>query len=340
MRTRFIAVCASSALISVCAGAARPVIAAPPAVPNYGGKCKPFTAIQPRVIHPIKVTRYGYPSGPQGPRGITAGPDGNVWFVDAAGNYVAKVTPNGAFTTYPIPTPSSEPAGITTGPDGNVWFTEWDGNKIGRITPSGAVTEFPLPSLAGPFGIATGPDGNVWFAEHKASIGKITPSGAITEYPYQGNLSLEITAGPDGNVWFTDLNADEVGKMTPQGVATVYPQNDHAALDGGIMTTLGDIWFADPAGRLARMTTSGRKLRCYSTGAQDYARGPGGGLWFGRGTLGGISELDMLYDNRLAVYNLGQHAQPLYITLGPDGNLWTTLYTPHSGYQIAKITLP
>lgn len=340
MRTRYIALCASSALLSLCAALAQPARAAASVSPDFGGKCKPLSVIEPRVIHPIKLTRYGYPSGPQAPSGITGGSDGNVWFIDTLGNYVAKVTPGGTFTTYPIPTPSSRPAGITAGPDGNIWFTEWSGNKIGRITPSGMIAEFPVPSLAAPDSITTGPDGNLWFTEYKASIGKITPTGAITEYPYPGSLSLEITAGPDGNVWFTDPDSDEVGKMTTQGAATVYPQNDRAVLDGSILTTLGDIWFADPAGRLARMTTSGRKFRCYSTGGQFYARGPGGGLWFGRGTFGGIPELGMLYGNRLAIYNLGAHVQPLFIALGPDGNLWTTLVTSRQRYEIAKITLP
>ena len=77
------------------------------------------------------------------PIGITAGPDGNLWFTEFTGNKVGKITPAGAITEFPIPTASSFPYGITAGPDGNLWFVEDGGNKIGRITPAGTITEFP-----------------------------------------------------------------------------------------------------------------------------------------------------------------------------------------------------
>src|SRR5438128_4383881 len=83
------------------------------------------------------------------PWGITAGPDGNLWFTesDQVGN-IGRITPTGMITEFPVPTPSSFPNGITAGPDGNLWFVEHAGNKIGRITTSGAVTEYPLPRVA------------------------------------------------------------------------------------------------------------------------------------------------------------------------------------------------
>src|SRR6266851_5201233 len=66
------------------------------------------------------------------PRGITAGPDGNLWFAES--NNIGRITPSGSITTFPVPTQSSSPEGITAGPDGNLWFTD-AGNNIGRITP-------------------------------------------------------------------------------------------------------------------------------------------------------------------------------------------------------------
>ena len=66
--------------------------------------------------------------------GITAGPDGNMWFTRMVENKVGRITPTGKITEFPIPTANSSPVGITSGPDGNLWFTESDGNKIGMIT--------------------------------------------------------------------------------------------------------------------------------------------------------------------------------------------------------------
>jgi streptogramin lyase len=66
--------------------------------------------------------------------GITAGPDGNLWFTEYGGNKIGRITTAGSITEFAIPTANSGPTGITAGHDGNLWFTESNGNKIGRIT--------------------------------------------------------------------------------------------------------------------------------------------------------------------------------------------------------------
>src|SRR5438034_737511 len=101
------------------------------------------------------------------PWGITAGPDGNLWFTEYSGNNIGRITTSGAITEFPLPTANSAPFGITAGPDGNLWFTEFVGNKIGRITTSGAITEVPLPTAnSAPYGITAGPGGiRLWFTE-------------------------------------------------------------------------------------------------------------------------------------------------------------------------------
>ena len=80
------------------------------------------------------------------PWGITAGPDGNLWF-----------------TQHTTPLDSVQKS------------------IVGRITPSGVITEFSagLSPKAGPFGITQGPDGNLWFADsgNKPGYGSITTSG-------------------------------------------------------------------------------------------------------------------------------------------------------------------
>ena len=104
------------------------------------------------------ITEFPVPTADSGPEGITAGPDGNLWFTESW-NKIGRITPNGAVTEFPLP---RAPHGITAGPDGNLWFTEHIANQIGRITPSGAVTEFPVPRAdSGPYGITAGPDGNL-----------------------------------------------------------------------------------------------------------------------------------------------------------------------------------
>ena len=67
--------------------------------------------------------------------GITAGPDGNLWFTEEHGNNIGRIspTPKHKLAEFAIPTAGSLPFGITAGPDGNLWFTEFNGNNIGQL---------------------------------------------------------------------------------------------------------------------------------------------------------------------------------------------------------------
>jgi hypothetical protein len=51
--------------------------------------------------------------------GITAGPDGNVWFADTNGHAVGMIAPSGNITE--LVAPGSDPLDIVTGADGNLW---------------------------------------------------------------------------------------------------------------------------------------------------------------------------------------------------------------------------
>ena len=93
-------------------------------------------AVSSAVAQPLTVVEFPLPSSGSEPSGIVTGPDGNLWFTEAAGNRIGRITPQGVITEFDIPTASSQPYGIAAGPDGNVWFIERLGNSIGRITPA------------------------------------------------------------------------------------------------------------------------------------------------------------------------------------------------------------
>jgi len=80
------------------------------------------------------------------PNGMTAGPDGALWFTVAAMNKIGRITTTGEFNEFLLPTPDGRPFAITAGADCALWFTETNGNKIGRITTTGEFSEFPLPT--------------------------------------------------------------------------------------------------------------------------------------------------------------------------------------------------
>lgn len=91
----------------------------------------------------IVITEFPLPTGNVQPYGITAGPDGAVWFTESTSptNSVGRIDVNApnAITEFQAPTKPSGVFDITAGPDGNLWFTEsqtFNGDRIGRMLPT------------------------------------------------------------------------------------------------------------------------------------------------------------------------------------------------------------
>ena len=100
------------------------------------------------IVSGQTFTVYSLPASYSQPKGITAGPDGALWFTEYNTNKIGRISTGGAITEYSVPTVASCPYSITAGPDGALWFTEFHANKIGRITTAGAISEFAVPTPA------------------------------------------------------------------------------------------------------------------------------------------------------------------------------------------------
>ena len=283
------------------------------------------------------------------PRGITAGPDGNLWFTETATGKIGKITPTGAVTEYSTGiSPAASLSFIAAGPDGNLWFTEFTGNRVGMITPDGVVTEYSTGISVGahPLGITAGPDGNMWFAEGSGRIGKITTAGVVTEYSSGMSAGASpgyIAAGSDGSLWFTEY-AGRIGKITTAGVITEYSIGiSGGAHPYGIAAGPdGNLWFAEYGGkRIGRITPDGTVVEystgiSASTGIQFITAGPDGNLWFtglGPDRIGRITPAGVISE-----YASGITAGAVlgYIAAGPDGNVW---FAEINGNQIGRITV-
>jgi streptogramin lyase len=241
-------------------------------------------------------------------------------------NVVAGPVPaSGA--TVSVPSASHEPA-LALSAQGSYIFA-----IVERSTPlatppplPGAITEYNIPGRIRDTyidHITAGPDGNLWFTETdgltSASIDKFTTNGAITRYnivqpPYDDPKS--ITAGPDGNIWFTETDLSKIAKITTSGVLTEYPLPTTGSAPWIITAGPdGNMWFTEP----------------------DYALGGGRGA----GAIGKITTSGVETDYPLTI-PAGQSGSydpsPLYITAGPDGNLWFTLASSTDKIGIGKIT--
>jgi streptogramin lyase len=237
-----------------------------------------------------------------GPRGITEGPEGNMWF---ANGRVGKITASGEVTEYAVPN-GSEAFSITPGPEGYLWFTDWGTSKISKMSPSGViVAEYSMSNpYDRPEGIVLGPEGDFWFTSYYSgdtsevsTIGKITPTGVITEYALPENAEpAGIAAGPDGNLWYTDAGTNKIGKINANGEHTEYALPTGSAPDKIAQGSDGLLWFTDEGtAKIGRITTTGH-----------------------------VSE-----------YALPAGSEPVGIASGPNGKLW---YTDYGSNKIGSIT--
>jgi uncharacterized repeat protein (TIGR01451 family) len=270
--------------------------------------------LESRCLLAVTINEFPLPTANSGATGITAGPDGNLWFTEAgfsgatgSGNKIGQINPSShVVNEFSIPTANSSPQGIALGPDGNLWFTEsglsgvaGSGNKIGQINPtSHVITDFPLPTAnSSPQEITAAPGGDLWFTEKLGNnIGQINPSShVINEFPLPTANSFPngIAAGSDGNVWFTEL----VGRIG------MINRDTHAIAEFSLPTAGGI--------------------------PQEITPGPDGNLWFtiqtvARGVPGSIGEINPT-THVITEFPLSGGQEPAGIASGADGNLWFTV---------------
>lgn len=309
-----------------------------------------FTTYATPTINPANQQ----PINLSAPTGITAGPDGNIWYtLPAAGDhaYIGKITTGGQITTYYLGF-RENPQQITVGPDGALWYPE-DGvnpvhKSIGRISTTGVNTRFQLASddirLSG---ITAGPDGNLWFTKHVVgadtidAIGRMTPGGSVTEFPiptHSADAKI-ILVGPDNALWFIESGKPpqafqdpyKIGRITTSGTITEFPisfEGTTCQPAGFAKGSDGNLWFAcGGLNRLGRMTTAGQVTVFPTVFSEKRAitRGADGALWYigdgdriGRMTTDGAETVYDLLPRPQGESGMAWHN----LTLGPDNNIW------------------
>ena len=201
------------------------------------------------------------PATIKSPRGITAGPDGNVYLVGYTTHNVAEMNVGNPHNPHVIATlpAGSGPVRITSGPDGNLWVTESLIHSVAKVTPGGGVTQFALPNGAAPSRIVSGPDGNLWVTEpgiNKVAI--IDTSGAIVSQITIAGKPTGITSGADNFMWATLQGTGRIARIpvaAPRTIKTFAIPTAGSLPSGITVGSDGNIWFSETGenkiGRLA-----------------------------------------------------------------------------------------
>ncbi len=265
------------------------------------------------------------------PQGITAGPDGAIWFTNEEGRSIGRITVRGVLSRYTDPSILT-PSGITSGPDGALWFLNGTGS-IGQITVGGVVRSFTAFNIGSAIGIAAGPDGAMWFTTGGKSIGRITTDGVVTFFvdPTRMRGTYGIASGPDGAVWFTNYLGSSIGRISVEGAVSVYT-DARIRYPVGITTGPdGALWFADDSGSIGRITTAG-VITSYGDPKRvghpfAITAGLDGALW---ATDRGNSIVRITIGGVISRYTDPTVRFPVGIAAGRDGGLWFTNYTGNS----------
>jgi virginiamycin B lyase len=275
------------------------------------------------------------------PMGISAGPDGAIWFTEHDRSKIGRITTEGWMTDeYDLPSVVSGPAQIVSS-GGALWFTEHLGGRIGTITTDGTITELNLPVQSGSavYGISR----SLWYADGGRNVLGHVSGATLTEIPAPGGPTNVVDA-PGGGVWFTEYSGNEIGYYGGSGSIVKYAvptPNSHPL--GITIGPDGAIWFTENAaldgtGKIGRLTSAGQfnefplsVKNCLPIGITT---GPDGALWFaekGTGKLGRITTAGVISE-----YTVPNNGDPYYITTGPDGKLW---FTESRANRIGRATI-
>jgi virginiamycin B lyase len=156
----------------------------------------------------------------RGPYGMTATPDGNVWFASLAGSYVGRIDPaTGAATVQEPPTSGQGARRVWSDPQGRVWVSEWNAGQVGVFDPAArAWREWRLPGPNPmPYAVFVDDVGIVWLTDFGANaIVRFNPATErFDSLPLPSPAAaVRQLHGRPGEVWGAESAIDKLVLVT------------------------------------------------------------------------------------------------------------------------------
>ena len=175
------------------------------------GRLDPATTPPGTVLEPLAAPRG------QGPYGIDATPQGEVYFASLAGSYLGRIIPGdgGSFALEEIdpPTPNQGTRRVWSDSDGVLWTSQWNAGQVGRYDPStGEWSEWRLPGDAPQaYSVYVDERDDVWLSDFGANalvrFDPDTEEFVSVPLPHP-NASVRQMLGRPGEVWGAESGAD------------------------------------------------------------------------------------------------------------------------------------
>ena len=152
----------------------------------------------------------------RGPYGITATPDGKIYYASLAGSYLGHVdTETGEATVLEPPTPEQGARRVWSDSEGNIWVSEWNSGQVSRYAPaSGDWRTWKLPG-DDPKAYAVYVDDQdiVWLSDFGANaVVRFDPS-TQTFTSFEGSApgaNVRQILGRPGEVWAPESGTDRL----------------------------------------------------------------------------------------------------------------------------------
>jgi virginiamycin B lyase len=261
-------------------------------------------------------------------------PDGKVWFVGQAGNYIAYFDPETeGFRRYEIED-GTNPHNLIVDESGMVWYAGNRNGRIGKLDPAtGDVEVFMTGEARDPHTLVFDGRGGIWFTSQQANrVGRldmatgeyrlVTPHESPRARPYG------IVMDRAGHPWVSLFGTNHVVRIDPETLEiTRFEKADEGSRSRRIaITDDGAVWYGDEArGYLGRVDPATGEVREFAMpgggDARPYAltRDDRGVLW--------ISQTGP--DKRLVAFDPRQ--EQFIANHGVSHNIRHTMFDPATG---------
>jgi virginiamycin B lyase len=225
---------------------------------------------KPDTIQPVQISEWTVPWEKTRPRDPYVAPDGRVWFVGQAGNYVAVLEPNsGEFKRYEID-PGTHPHNLIVDRQGAVWYAGNRNGMIGKLDPAtGNITRYQMPAdVRDPHTLVFDRAGeNIWFTAQQSNyVGRLnmrTGKTDVVKMTTPRSRPYGIVVDAKGRVWFNQFGAPKIASIDPKTLEVKeYDLPNDRARDRRIgVTSDGKVWYVDyTRGYLGRLDPATSKV--------------------------------------------------------------------------------
>jgi virginiamycin B lyase len=152
----------------------------------------------------------------RGPYGITATPDGAVYYASLAGNHIARIDPaTGQATVIEPPTERQGARRVWSDSTGKIWVSEWNAGQVSVYDPaSNSWKSWRLPGeRPSAYAVYVDDQDKVWLSDFGANA--IVRFDPVTEkfevFPCERDgASVRQILGRPGEVWLPESGTDHV----------------------------------------------------------------------------------------------------------------------------------